>query len=149
MIRRTPASTPPYSLFPYLPLFRTEIGVLPLCALRLSLVEVGGDCGAAVAILGDARFAGRGGGFLARHLGALAGGQQLVDEDGERDARPDEQHRPRDQRAALLPDGAHAQETDVAVPAEEDFMVLTTRLEPDRKTVVQGKVGEVPAIQGG
>src|SRR3546814_18241744 len=80
-------------------------------------------------MLVEARGAGGGCGLLARHLGALAGGQQLVDEDGERDARPDEQRRPRDQRDALLPDGAHAQEPDVAVRADEDFMVLKQRIE--------------------
>src|SRR3546814_3723204 len=71
----------------------------------------------------------RGGGFLLRDFGTLASGEQLVDEDGKRDARPGDQYRPGDQRDALLPQRAHAQEADMSVRADEDFMVLKQRVE--------------------
>src|SRR3546814_5206070 len=51
----------------------------------------------------------------------------LVDQHGERRARPSEQHDAGDQRDAFLPDGADTQEPDMAVRANEDFMVLKQR----------------------
>src|SRR3546814_16183526 len=51
----------------------------------------------------------------------------LVDQHGERRARPSEQHDAGDQRDAFLPDGADTQEPDMAVRANEDFMVLNQR----------------------
>src|SRR3546814_14814573 len=68
-----------------------------------------------------------GGGLLLRDRGAFVGGEQLVDQHGERGARPSEQHGAGDQRDALLPDGADTQEPDMAVRANEDFMVLKQR----------------------
>src|SRR3546814_10226947 len=68
-----------------------------------------------------------GGGLLLRDRGAFVGGEQLVDQHGERGARPSEQHGAGDQRDALLPDGADTQEPDMAVRANEDSMVLKQR----------------------
>src|SRR3546814_12754438 len=120
MIRRPPRSTRTDTLFPYTTLFRS--------------------------ILVDPCIGRRGGGFLLRDFGTLASGEQLVDEDGKRDARPGDQYRHGDQRAALLPQRAHAQDADMSFRADEAFMVLKPRAETlapmaDRKTVIKGNKG--------
>jgi len=95
----------------------------------LPLVEVGGDFTDAVAIARDALLGSRGSRLLLRDFGALVGSEQLVDEHGERNRSPSEQHRAGDQRNALLPNGADTQKPDMAVRANEDFMVLEQRIE--------------------
>jgi len=106
-----------------------KIGFLPIFKLRLALVEVGGDFGDAIPILGNAGFAGGGRRLLARDLRAFACGEDLVDENGQCGPGPYEQHRCGNQRDALLPHGAHAQEADMSVSANENFMVLEQRIE--------------------
>ena len=109
--------------------FGTEICFLPLFQLVLPLLEISGGFGDAVAILCDALFRFRCSRRLLCHGSAFVGAEQLVDQHGERCASPGEQHDTGDQRDALLPDSADSQEADMAVRANEDFMVLKQRRE--------------------
>ena len=99
----------------------------PFFELFLPVFEIGGGFGDIVAIFGDSRFGRGGGGLLPRDCGALTRAEELVDENRERGAGPSKQYDRGDQRDALLPHRADAQETHVAVRANEDFMVLKQR----------------------
>jgi hypothetical protein len=100
---------------------------------RLALLQIGGGFGDAVAIFGDARFRCRRSRLLLRDRCTFVGSEQLIDKHGKRRAGPCEQDQRGDQRDTFLPEGADTQEPDMAVRANEDFMVLKQR----RNTLAQ------------